>query len=57
MRIHIISTGLDVWMSVETRYIYPSSSPMDLEGIKEFGTMLKLLIQFETNCRPSMKET
>ena len=37
MRSHIIFIGLDVWMYVETRYIYPKYPPMDLEGIKQFG--------------------
>ena len=37
MRSHIMSIGLDVWMSLETRYIYPKSPPTDLKGIKQFG--------------------
>ena len=37
MRIHIISIGIYVWMSVETWYIHPKSPPTDLEGIKQFG--------------------
>ena len=41
MRIHIMSIGLDVWMSIETRYIYPKSPPTDLEGIKQFGNNAK----------------
>ena len=37
MRSHIMSIGLDVWMSGETRYIYPKYPPTDIEGIKQFG--------------------
>ena len=32
-----MSIVLDVWMSVETGYIYLKSPPTDLEGIKQFG--------------------
>ena len=37
MRVHINSIGLEVWLSVETWYIYPKYPPIDLEGIKLFG--------------------
>ena len=30
-----MSIELDVWMYVETRYIYPKYPPIDLEGIKQ----------------------
>ena len=43
MRIHILSIGLDVWMYVETWYIYPKSPPTDLEGIKQFGNNAKVV--------------
>lgn len=43
MRSHILSIGLDVWMSIETRYIYPKSPPTDLEGIKQFGNNAKVV--------------
>ena len=41
MKIHIISIGLDVWMSVEIGYIYPKSPPTNLEGIKQFEYNVK----------------
>ena len=37
IRSHLISTGLDVWMFVETGYIYPKYPPIDIKGIKQFG--------------------
>ena len=37
MRIHLMSIGLEVWLYVETRYIFPKYPPMYLEGIKQFG--------------------
>ena len=43
MTIHIMSIGLDVWMYVDTGYIYPKSPPMDLEGIKQFGYNAKVV--------------
>ena len=41
MRSHIMSIGLDVWISVETGYIYPKSPPTEIEGIKQFGNNAK----------------
>ena len=32
-----MSIGLEVWLSIETWYIYPKSPPTYLEGIKQFG--------------------
>ena len=43
MRSYIMSTGLDVWMSVQTGYIYPKSSPTHLEWIKQFGYNAKVV--------------
>ena len=43
MRIHSMSIGLDVWMSVEIGYIYPKSPPTNLEGIKQFGNNSKVV--------------
>ena len=40
---HIMSIGLDVWMYVETWYIYPKYPPTDLEGIKQFGNNAKVV--------------
>ena len=37
MRIHLMSIGLEVCLSIETGYIYPKYPPTDLEGIKKFG--------------------
>ena len=37
MKIYIMFTGLQVWISVQTGYIYPKYPPTDLEGIKQFG--------------------
>ena len=38
-----MSIGLDVWMSIETGYIYPKSPPTDLEGIKQFRYNVKAI--------------
>ena len=35
--------GLQVWMFVQTRYIYPKSPPTNLEGIKQFGYNAKVV--------------
>ena len=43
MRSHIIFIGLDVWMYVETGYIYPKYPPTYLEGIKQFGYNSKVV--------------
>ena len=43
MRSHIMSIGLDVWMSVVTGYIYPKSLPTDIEQIKQFGYNTKVV--------------
>ena len=43
MRSHILSIGLDVWMSIERGYIYKKSPPTDLEGIKQFGYNAKVV--------------
>ena len=43
MKIHIMSIGLDVWMSIETGYIYPKYHPTYLEGIKQFGYNVKVV--------------
>ena len=45
MRIHLMSIGLDVWLSVEKGYKYPKSPPTDPEEIKQFGNKQKLLMQ------------
>ena len=38
-----MSIGLDVWFSVQIRYIYPKYPPMDLDGIKQFGYNAKVV--------------
>ena len=43
VRSYIMSIGLDVWMSIETGYIYLKSPPTDLEGIKQFGYNAKVV--------------
>ena len=46
MRSHLMSIGIDVWLSIQTWYIYPKSLPMDLEGINFFGYNAKVVNAF-----------
>ena len=41
MRIHLMYIGLEFWLSVETRYIYPKYPPIGLEEIKKIGCNAK----------------
>ena len=43
MRSHILAIELDVWMSIETWYIYPKYPSTYLKGIKQFGYNAKVV--------------
>ena len=43
MRNHLMSIGIEVWLSLETKYTYPKSPPIDIEGIKWFGYNAKVV--------------
>ena len=43
MKIHIMSIRLEVWMFVQTQYIYPKYPSTDLEGLQQFGYNAKVV--------------
>ena len=43
MKSYIMSIGVDVRLSVQTRYIYPKYPPTNIEGIKQFGYNAKFV--------------